>query len=209
MQPRVFRSKAAWVLGWIWVVFAAFNTVDLIVRGRLPSALVAGAVLGVLTAIIFITCLRPCVLMRDDGVLVRNPLRDAFVPWRALDGVRVAQAIIIDAGDRSVRCWTPQSSARERAKAVRRGEAPVGGRQGRWPSTQPRLPRAQQSAATAFAGRTHADWVADQISETARERTRDLARQAGKGSKAGATGTGGAASDVGEAVGADAAAAFF
>ncbi len=198
MQPRVFRSKAAWVLGWIWVVFAAFNTVDLIVRGRLPSALVAGAVLGVLTAIIFITCLRPCVLMRDDGVLVRNPLRDAFVPWRALDGVRVAQAIIIDAGERSVRCWTPQSSARERAKAVRRGEALVGGRQGRWPSAQPRLPKSQQAAATAFAGRTHADWVAEQISETARERSRDLARKAGR---TGETGT------VGEAVGGDAAAA--
>jgi hypothetical protein len=175
VKAQVFRSRAAWLLGWVWVAFAAFNAVDLVVRGRLPSALVAGAVLGVLTAIIFVTCLRPGILLRDEGVLVRNPLRDAFVPWKAVDDVRVSHAIIIDSGDGRVRCWSPQASARERAKAVRRGTPAVSSRRGRWPSSQAAMSKAEQAAAEAFAGRTHADWVAQQITETARSRSRNVA----------------------------------
>jgi hypothetical protein len=172
VKAQVFRSKTAWLLGWVWVVFATFNTVDLIVRGRLPSALVAGAVLGVLTAIIFVTCLRPGILLREGGVLVRNPLRDAFVPWKAVDDVRVSHTIVIESGGGKVRCWTPQASARERARAVRRGGPAGVSRQGRWPATEARVSKAEQAAAEAFAGRTHADWVAQQITETAQSRSR-------------------------------------
>ena len=99
VKPRVFRSKGAWILGWVWLVFAALNAVDLIARGRLPSSLIAGAVLGVLTAVIYATCLRPGIYLREDGVLVRNPLRDAFIPWGALGDVRVTHAILLKAGD--------------------------------------------------------------------------------------------------------------
>lgn len=121
MKPQIFRSTIAWVLGWLWMAFAAFNAVDLILNGRIPSALVAGAVLAVLTAAVYIGCLRPGILPREDGILVRNPLRNIFIPWKAVDNIHVSHAIVIESGDESVRCWTPQSSARERAKATRRG----------------------------------------------------------------------------------------
>jgi hypothetical protein len=172
VKPQVFRSKTAWVLGWVWMVFAGFNAVDLVVNGTIPSALIAGAVLAVLTAAVFVGCLRPCVRSREDGILVRNPLRNVFVPWKAVDGVHVSHAIIIESGDDSVRCWTPQASARERAKAVRRGAPSVPARSGRYPSTQPQVSKAEQAAALAMAGRTHADWVAQQLTETAEKKSR-------------------------------------
>ncbi|WP_405144766.1 PH domain-containing protein [Sphaerisporangium sp. NBC_01403] len=172
MKPQVFRSKTAWVLGWVWMVFAAFNAVDLVANGTIPSALVAGAVLAVLTAAVFVGCLRPGILAGEDGVLVRNPLRNVFVPWKAVDGIHVSHAIIIESGDDTVRCWAPQSSARERAKAVRRGAPVVPAKSGRYPSTQPQLSKAEQAAAQVMAGRTHADWVAQQLTETAEKRSR-------------------------------------
>lgn len=172
VKPEVFRSKTAWVLGWAWMVFAAFNAVDLIANGTIPSALVAGAVLAVLTAAVFVGCLRPSIVPREDGIVVRNPLRNVFVPWKAVDGVHVSHAIIIESGDDSVRCWTPQASARERAKAVRRGAPAVPARAGRFPSTQPQISKAEQAAAQAMAGRTHADWVAQQLTETAEKKAR-------------------------------------
>ncbi|WP_203968543.1 PH domain-containing protein, partial [Sphaerisporangium melleum] len=175
MKPQIFRSKIAWVLGWVWMVFAGLNAVDLILHGRIPSALVAGAVLAVLTAAVFVGCLRPGILAREDGILVRNPLRNHFVPWKAIDGVHVSHAIIIESGDDSVRCWTPQATARERARAARRGTAAAGvpARAGRYtPSSQPQLSKAEQSAAEAMAGRTHADWVAQQLTELAEKRSR-------------------------------------
>ena len=47
MKPTVFRSKVAWVFGWAWIVFALLNAWDLAVRGTMPSALIAAAVLGI------------------------------------------------------------------------------------------------------------------------------------------------------------------
>jgi hypothetical protein len=150
VKPRVFRSKGAWIVGWIWLVFAAFNAVDLIVRGSGAASLIAAAVLAVLTAVIYVTCLRPGIFVREDGVLVRNPLRDAFIPWAALGDVRVTHAILVESGDETIRAWTPQVSTRELSRSRRRADA-----------------------AEALAGRTHAHWVAEQIVE---ERVRARSR---------------------------------
>jgi hypothetical protein len=154
------------------MVFAGFNAVDLVLNGSIPTALVAGAVLAVLTAAVFIGCLRPGILLREDGVLVRNPLRNIFIPWKAVDNVHVSHAIIIESGEESIRCWTPQASARERARATRRGTTPVPTSSGRYPTTRPELPKAEQAAARAFTGRTHADWVAQQLTEAAAKKSR-------------------------------------
>ncbi|GGL05101.1 PH domain-containing protein [Planomonospora parontospora] len=183
---EVFRSKAALVLGWVWVVFAAANAADLVVRYSGPPSLAAGAVLAVLTALVFVTCIRPAVVLTDEGVLVRNPLRDAFVPWAAVDGVAVSHGITITSGDAAVRCWTPQTTARERAAAVRRGRS---GSDGGALATEPARSRGEQAAAEALAGRTHADWVAEQI----RRRAEAARPRAG----AGGTGTGGTGAGAG------------
>ncbi|GII75544.1 hypothetical protein Sru01_05260 [Sphaerisporangium rufum] len=176
MKPQVFRSKIAWFLGWVWMAFAGFNAVDLILNGRIPTALVAGAVLGVLTAAVFVGCLRPAIVAGEDGVLVRNPLRNILVPWKAVDAVRVSHTIAIESGEQSVRCWTPQASARERARAARRGAAAASptstGPKARGFDLQPKVSKAEQAALSAMAGRTHADWVAQQLTETAERRAR-------------------------------------
>ncbi|MFC4057919.1 PH domain-containing protein [Planomonospora corallina] len=176
---QVFRSKTAVVLGWVWMVFAALNAVDLIVRYTGPASLAAAAVLGVLTAMVFVTCLRPAVVLGEEGVLVRNPLRTVSVPWAGVDDVTVAHAITITSGGDVVRCWTPQTTARERAAALRRG-GPGSGGGGRGPAGEPGRSRAEQAAAEALAGRTHADWVAEQI----RERAEAARRSEGPGAGA-------------------------
>ncbi|SDQ86610.1 PH domain-containing protein [Thermostaphylospora chromogena] len=163
-MKQVFRSRAGFVMGWIWVVFAAVMAVDLVVRYNGPPSLVAGAVLAVLTVLIFLTSMRPATVLLEDGVLVRNPFRDTFVPWTAVDDVRVSYSILIEYGDRSVRCWAPQASARERAQAARRATGSP--RRSRF-FTEPEPSRAEKAALETVAGRTHADFVAGQISERA------------------------------------------
>ncbi|GII90910.1 PH domain-containing protein [Sinosporangium siamense] len=178
MKEEVFRSKFSMVLGWVWMAFTFVNAVDLVLRFSGPDSLVAGAVLAGLSAAIYATCLRPRVILGEDGVTVRNPLRDYFVPWTAIDGVRVSHAILIDAGDTTVRCWTPQASARERASANRRGAAPA--RRGLL-QTEPIPSKGEQAALEATAGKTHADWVAQQIDERAEAARRKAGDQAGAG----------------------------
>ncbi|MFC0864879.1 hypothetical protein ACFHYQ_21530 [Sphaerimonospora cavernae] len=160
-KEEVYRSKFSWIFGWIWLVFAAWNTYDLVMRGSMPSALIAGAVLGVITALIFIMALRPALVLEDGGVRVRNPFRNAYIPWRAVDDVIVTSAIVIEAGRATVRCWTPQVTARERAR-TRARSAKV--------ASSADASRTERAVAEAVGSRTHADWAAQRITEMSTSR---------------------------------------
>ncbi|MFF5108849.1 hypothetical protein [Streptosporangium sp. NPDC000509] len=206
-MKQVFRSNLAMIVGWVWMAFAAVNAVDLVVRYSGRMSMIAAAVLAVLTALVFVGCLRPAILLSEEGVHVRNPLRNAFVPWLGVDEVTVSHSITITSGDESIRCWVPQTSARERAAAARRGRAAATPARGRF-RTEPVRSKAEQAAAEALAGRTHADWVAEQITERAESarRAASLAETAkndatGPGAEAGGTGEAGAASEAGAAPG--------
>ncbi|TDD25103.1 PH domain-containing protein [Nonomuraea diastatica] len=160
-----YRSKTAFALAWVWLAFVAFNVWDLIAHYTGKSSLVALAVLGALTALVYSIALRPATVFTEEGLVGRNPFRTTFLPWASIDDVTVSHSINVHHGDeRVLRLWTPMSSARERAKAQRRG-APRQER-GRF-KTEPTLSRSEQAAVEAFAGKTHADWVGDQIRERA------------------------------------------
>ncbi|MFI9554133.1 PH domain-containing protein [Nonomuraea endophytica] len=176
-MKQAFRSRFAYVLGWVWVAFVAANAVDLIVRYSGKSSMVAGAVLGVLTALIYLIALRPVTLLQERALTVRNPFRTTVMPWASVGDVTVSHAITVGqaGGEESVRLWTPTATARERAKAQGRGMAPA--RRGRL-RTEPTVTKAEQAAQEAFAGKTHADWVGDQITERA-EAARHRKEEAG------------------------------
>ncbi|MFG1698208.1 PH domain-containing protein [Nonomuraea sp. NPDC049309] len=164
-MKQVYRSKAAYVMAWVWLVFVALNVVDLIVRYSGKSSLVALAVLAALTALVYAVALRPATVLTEEGLVGRNPFRTTFLPWASIEDVSVSHSINVRYGDDQVlRLWTPMSSARERAKAQQRGTPAK--QRGRF-ATEPVLPKAEQAAAEAFAGKTHADWVGDQIRERA------------------------------------------
>ncbi|NJP93438.1 PH domain-containing protein [Nonomuraea sp. FMUSA5-5] len=176
-MKQTYRSRFAFVMAWVWLVFVAFNVWDLIVRYNGKASLVALAVLGALTALVYAVALRPATVFTEAGLVGRNPLRTTFLPWAAIEDVTVSHAITVQHGDdRVLRLWTPMSSARERARAQRRGAATE--QRGRF-KTEPTLPRAEQAAAAAFAGKTHADWVGEQIrerAESARRRGEEAAQ---------------------------------
>ncbi|MEU6725106.1 hypothetical protein ABZ917_15485 [Nonomuraea wenchangensis] len=176
-MKQTYRSRSAFVMAWLWVAFVAFNVYDLINKYTGKASMVALAVLAVLTVVVYVVALRPATVLTEHELVGRNPLRTIKVPWAAIDDVTVSHAISVHHGGDGdgggvLRLWTPMSSARERAKAQRRG-MPSQGRRGRF-ATEPTVSRAEQAAQEALAGRTHADWVGDQIrerAEAARRRT--------------------------------------
>ncbi|MGW5155504.1 hypothetical protein ACWEPN_08480 [Nonomuraea wenchangensis] len=175
-MKQTYRSRSAFVMAWLWLAFVAFNVYDLINKYTGKASMVALAVLAVLTVVVYVVALRPATVLTEHELVGRNPLRTIRVPWAAIDDVTVSHAISVHHGGGDdggvLRLWTPMSSARERAKAQRRG-MPSQGRRGRF-ATEPTVSRAEQAAQEALAGRTHADWVGDQIrerAEAARRRT--------------------------------------
>ncbi|SDH84526.1 PH domain-containing protein [Nonomuraea jiangxiensis] len=166
-MKQTYRSKTAFVLGWVWLVFVAFNVWDLIVHYSGSPSLVALAVLGALTALVYAIALRPATVFTEAGLVGRNPFRTTFLPWASIEDVTVSHTINVRHGDeRVLRLWTPMSSARERAKAQRRA-TPKTERRGRFTAEPPKLSKGEQAAQEAFAGKTHADWVGEQIRERA------------------------------------------
>src|ERR1700733_4025573 len=83
---QVFRSPAAIVIWWLWVLFAVGNLVDLAVQGRDHLAVVAAFILLFVTGIVYATAQRPRVVADDDGLMIANPIRDHRVGWAAVAG---------------------------------------------------------------------------------------------------------------------------
>jgi hypothetical protein len=79
--PQTFRSPTAVILWWVWVLFALANFIDLAVQGRDHGAVVAAAILLLVTGVAYIGGQRPRIIVEQAGLTVLNPLRDHHVGW--------------------------------------------------------------------------------------------------------------------------------
>lgn len=92
-KPMTFRSMTAVIVWVLWLLFAVANWIDLAVEGRDHVALVAAAILLLVTGIGYVTAQRPRVTADDAGISVRNPLRDHRVGWAAVARVDLADLL--------------------------------------------------------------------------------------------------------------------
>lgn len=193
MTPQLtIRSTAARVTAYAWLVFALLNLLDLGVgitgsaRYDLTSATVA-ALLLLGSGIAYVIGLRPAIVAGEDGVAVRNPLRDVRVPWRAVKEVTGDTAVSVRfAGpggtELRTRAWVLQTSPRAQAKAearARRDAAETG----------------RAAMAARVQGRTPTAYAAQQITEIG-ERHRPAAKTA-KDAKTAKTAAGGDGAETG------------
>jgi hypothetical protein len=158
-EGRVFRSTGARIAGWAWLVFAAANLLDLAVRGDDLAALIAAAVLLFGCGLAYVLGLRPRIVADEAGIRLHNPLRDVRIPWPALRRIEVAETLRFHCAtgqaagpgeSRSFNAWVMQTSPRALARAQKR--------------SRPEVPEA---IAEHVAGRTPADFVAEQLTELA------------------------------------------
>jgi hypothetical protein len=158
MKPLVFRSTPSFVFAWVWMVFAAANLVDLAVRGRDVTAVIAASSLLLGAGVAYVIGLRPRVVADETSVRLHNPLRDVRLPWSVVDKVETSDAIEIRSGDRTFRAYALQISPRARARAHARPRRGSG------------LP---DSVAEHVKGRLPIDFAAEQLNELATQNRRD------------------------------------
>ncbi|XRQ05777.1 PH domain-containing protein [Actinomadura welshii] len=152
------RSTGGRVAAWAWLTFAALNIADLVfgITGEptySPMTLSIGAALLLGCGIAYAAGLRPAILADDDAVTVRNPLREARVPWAAVRGIQGTNAVAVrftgpDGEELETRAWVHQTSPRAQAKA----EARARREQGKNPGLD-------------LTGRTPAAFAAQQLNE--------------------------------------------
>jgi hypothetical protein len=86
------------------------------------TALVYVAVLAVGTGVAYTCALRPRMLTDDAGITILNPLRECRVPWGAIKGVDVGEAVqvhysLTDGTEKVFPSWALFASSRAQLKA--------------------------------------------------------------------------------------------
>jgi Bacterial PH domain len=174
---KTYRSGAAVVIWYVWLVFAAANLADLAVRGHNHTSAVIAAVLVLITGVAYVAVLRPKIVADAQSVLLRNPLRDIRVPWGAVTGVELGDLIRVRcepeaagraSGGRSrervLHGWALQSSRRSRLKAQMRARR----RATSWTAHNPGFAKLPEEAQV-LAGQSAAVRVADELDKLAVE----------------------------------------
>ena len=129
---QVFRSPAAVVIWWLWVLFAVANLIDLAIQGRDHVSLVAAFVLLFVTGIVYVTAQRPRIVADADGLTISNPVREHRVGWAAVAGADPTDLLRVrcewSEGDKTVRraiySWAVHSSLRRQVAAELRAHRP-------------------------------------------------------------------------------------
>jgi hypothetical protein len=123
----LFRRLGPIVLWWIWVIFALFNLIDVLIPDHNYFSLELAAGLLAVTGIAYATTLRPRVFATPDGVEVLNPLQDHLIRWGALNGVYLGDAVELSCArpaphkDKIIYCWALYSGRRARVKSQQFG----------------------------------------------------------------------------------------
>lgn len=165
VEERVFRPSVGRWFGYAWLVFAGVNLADLLWRGGSRTSWVIAAVLLFFTAVVYVTVLRPKVVAETGGLRIVNPLRDVWVPWGAVTDVDATDMVRVHVGGpRPYRCWAVQAPNRQRRRASRSRTQPGGAASGGGSRTASG-PSAEVTASAA--GRTHAEYVAAELSDMA------------------------------------------
>ncbi|MQY07384.1 PH domain-containing protein [Actinomadura macrotermitis] len=169
-----FRSTAGRVAAWAWLVFALLNLLDLAfgLTGRTRfdrTTAVMGALLLFGCGIAYVLGFRPLVRGDEEGVTVRNPLRDVRAPWGSVREIAGDSALTVrfagpDGRELKTRAWLLQTSPRAQAKAEQRLKK-------------------EGAAAVHAKGRTPAGHAAQQLNE-ARDRARAPSRSGAPGKAA-------------------------
>ncbi len=153
-KPDVYRSPMALVVWWVWIAFAAANLIDLAVQGHDHFAAVVAAVLILITGVTYVGAFRPRVLADDEGMTIRNPLRDHWVPWGSVESLNLGDSLQVrccwqDGGPQRKKLygWAVHSPRRSRLKAETRARRSVRSAERRSPSFS-RLPPEAREAMT-------------------------------------------------------------
>lgn len=108
---QVFRPPVGVVVSLLWAVVTVLWLVSAARAGVGPLLRQVPALVLVGT-LVHATCTRPLVAVGPTGVLLRNVVRDVWVPWAALDGIDTRYALTLTAGGRRFAAWAAPASSR-------------------------------------------------------------------------------------------------
>jgi hypothetical protein len=121
--PTTHYSTSSRVMAIGWVVIAVLLLLDVVLRGQDRMAWIAGAVLVLSIAVVYLVWLRPRVVSTERGIRMVNPLRETFVPWAAVRWVDVVDVLRVHTPERVFRSWPLRETKRAKVRENMRRES--------------------------------------------------------------------------------------
>lgn len=87
------------ILGVITLVIALIVIVDIVLQWRTSDGLTAGGVVLALSALVWISMIRPAVVAYEEVLVVRNLIRDVLIPWSLVKSTEIRPILIIHTED--------------------------------------------------------------------------------------------------------------
>lgn len=109
-------STSSRVMAIVWIVIAALLLVDLVLRGSDRMAWIAGSVLLLTVACVYLAWLRPRVVSTPRGIRMVNPLRETFVPWASVVWVDVVDVLRVHTPEGEFRSWPLRETKRAKVR---------------------------------------------------------------------------------------------
>jgi hypothetical protein len=123
-QPETFRSRLAQAMAIAWYALAVFSVYDLLSRGEGRAVPVGIAGVALVTVVVYAIAQRPAVVADARGVLLRNVVRDVWLPWHAVRSIGARWALSLETEDRSYSSWALTGGG---AARPRRQRTPIQG----------------------------------------------------------------------------------
>jgi hypothetical protein len=115
-QVETFRPRLAPMLAVTWYVIAAFGAYDLIRRGDGREVPVGLVILALITIVVYAIAQRPAVIAGPSGVLLRNVVRDVWLPWHAVKSIEAKWSLSVATQDRTFVSWAVSGGNAQRPR---------------------------------------------------------------------------------------------
>jgi hypothetical protein len=115
-QVETFRPRVAPMMAVGWYILAAFGAYDLIRRGdgrEVPIGLVS---LALITVVVYAIAQRPAVIAGPSGVLLRNVVRDVWLPWHDIKRIEAKWSLSVATEDRTFGSWAVSGASAHRPR---------------------------------------------------------------------------------------------
>jgi hypothetical protein len=118
---EVFRPRLAPLLAVVWYVVGLLAAIDLVRRGTGHTIAVGLAAIALVTTVVYAIAARPAVVANETGVLLRNVLRDVWVPWHCVERIGARWSLTVEANGVEHGSWAISASnpARQRERGRR------------------------------------------------------------------------------------------
>ena len=123
---ETFRSRVAPMMAVAWYLLAALGAWDLIRRGEGREVPIGLVILALVTIVVYAIASRPAVIAGPSGVLLRNVLRDVWLPWHDVKSIEAKWSLSVATQDRTFGSWAVSGSNAHRPRRQRMlGTGPI------------------------------------------------------------------------------------